>query len=499
MTATAEQYMQAMLRGFKPDRAGSLTETYALTLTGPGGGSWAVAVANKTCRITAGAPAQAGTRIELSTAAYMQLAAGRLDAQRAVQAGDIKVKGNLQNALLFTQIFEPWEKYLAADPAPAAPTPQPAPTPAKPVAPPAATPTPAPQPQPQPVTPPAPQSAPAEPASPLDNYFRAMAQAFNPGKAGGLDAVFEFQLTSGNWTVDVNNGRCQVYKGKVDPSSTVDVIMNDQDYIKLAQGQLDPQAAIQSGRLKIRGEYKLAGQIPAAFGAWANLANSANLPAFSAAPAPYQPPALVASAAGPVNPSFLNGSFDNYQPYVRDGKEVFWREFPERFGASWSLQIISEVADRAAHLLDSGMFAKFAQAYFHGNGHDYHIHGQHSQVITGRYGFDLVLFQPVKAQPGRDYTFSGSVVTYFKGPNPPAVDNKIFKRIGIDPTGGRDYRSASVVWGERDGVDNQWRYPALKVKAQADAVTVFIRIENAEGDVGQTDLNTIHLDNFKLE
>ena len=59
--------------------------------------------------------------------------------------------------------------------------------------------------------------------------------------------------------------------------------------------------------------------------------------------------------------------------------------------------------------------------------------------------------------------------------------------------------SPTVVWGERDGKDNEWRYPKIKAKAQAAAITVFIRLENVEPDVGITELNTVHLDNFKLE
>ena len=49
------------------------------------------------------------------------------------------------------------------------------------------------------------------------------------------------------------------------------------------------------------------------------------------------------------------------------------------------------------------------------------------------------------------------------------------------------------------GKDNEWRKPSLKVKAEKDAITVFIRLENVERDVGQTELNIIHLDDFRLE
>ena len=103
------------------------------------------------------------------------------------------------------------------------------------------------------------------------------------------------------------------------------------------------------------------------------------------------------------------------------------------------------------------------------------------------------------AKPGREYTFSGSIVSFYKGTSGERADNKIFKTIGIDPTGGDQWDSPTVVWGDRDGKDNEWRYPSLKVKAQAEAITLFIRLENTEKDVGQTELNTIHLDNFKLE
>lgn len=197
----------------------------------------------------------------------------------------------------------------------------------------------------------------------------------------------------------------------------------------------------------------------------------------------------------------MNGSFDEYQPYVRKGDTKVWKEdqFPERYGQYWTLETIREKSGRRFHPMDSGVFGKFTQKYFRGGGRDYHIHGRHSQVITSRYEFDLVLYQTVAAQPGRDYTFSGSLVSFFQGTSGPPVHDKIFKTLGIDPTGGHDYGAATVVWGERDGRDNEWRYPTLKVKAQAEAITVFIRLENKESDVGETELNIIHLDNFRLE
>jgi hypothetical protein len=194
----------------------------------------------------------------------------------------------------------------------------------------------------------------------------------------------------------------------------------------------------------------------------------------------------------------LNGSFDEYQPYIRDGEVKDWFEFKEKYGAHWELVIISEPESRA-RLMDSETFGKFTQKYFGGGGRDYHIHGQHSQVISSRRAFDLAFRQTVAAKPGREYNFSGSIVSFYKGTSGERADGKIFKTLGIDPTGGHEWNSPNVVWGERDGKDNEWRYPSLRVKAQADTITVFIRLENTERDVGITELNIIHLDNFRLE
>lgn len=196
----------------------------------------------------------------------------------------------------------------------------------------------------------------------------------------------------------------------------------------------------------------------------------------------------------------MNGSFDEYQPYHRDGENKFWKEpqFPEEYGKYWTLQLISERKSRL-HLMHSGTYGKFAQKYYGGKGLDYHQHGRYSQVIASQYGYNLVFYQTVVAQPGRDYTFKGMIVSFYKGTSGERADGKIFKTIGIDPTGGRDYSSPSVVWGERDGKDNEWRYPSLRVKAAGQAITVFIRIENTEKDVGKTELNLVHLERFELE
>ena len=219
-------------------------------------------------------------------------------------------------------------------------------------------------------------------------------------------------------------------------------------------------------------------------------------------PAPVQPEPTqpAAPVSGDVYPQFMNSSFDEYQPFVYEGEAKVWKEnrFPEEYGKYWKLDIV-KVGKRRFHAMSSKVFAGFTQAYFGGGGHDYHIEGHHSQVFTSRNNFDIVLSQTFAAELGRSYTFSGAIVSFYKGTSGEQKDGEIFKSIGIDPTGGQAWNSDSVIWTDRDGKDNHWRYPSIKAKAQAKAISVFIRIENTSKDVGKTELNTIHLDKFKIE
>lgn len=215
-------------------------------------------------------------------------------------------------------------------------------------------------------------------------------------------------------------------------------------------------------------------------------------------PSPETPPSPGTVSA---NPSFLNGDFEDFQPRLRNGEPRVWKgpRFPEEYGLHWQLKVISEAKKRRARFMSSAVFGRFAQAYFGGGGLNYAYGGGNSQVIASQYGYDLLFMQTVAAQPGRKYKFSGLMVSFYKGTDNPATPNKIFKTLGIDPAGGQDYRSPSIVWGERDSKDHAWINPSVEATAQSSAITLFIRIENTEKNVGVTELNLVHLDKFKLE
>ncbi|MEM7031566.1 MAG: hypothetical protein AAF629_18545 [Chloroflexota bacterium] len=195
-----------------------------------------------------------------------------------------------------------------------------------------------------------------------------------------------------------------------------------------------------------------------------------------------------------------NGDFETFQAIQKDGEDVFWKDkYPEQVGENWNVNVISEAKKNKIHLLSSPTFGQVAKDLYNGNGSNYAYGGGNSQVIISQYGYDVVLYQTFNVEPGKTYNFNGLIVSYYKGTDNPATPDKIFKRIGIDPTGGQDYESASVVWGDWIDKDHAWIDPSIETQAIEDAMTVFIQIENKEENVGATELNIVHIDKFKLE
>ena len=190
----------------------------------------------------------------------------------------------------------------------------------------------------------------------------------------------------------------------------------------------------------------------------------------------------------------LNGGFETFQAFMENGQPRFWQGFPEWQARNWLIQVMSG-ADRL-HFMDSSSFGEFLAAKYGVSYSNYRLEGNRAQAFASQYGFSFVFSQTVTVESGVDYALGGKIVTFWKGPGPEMDDGKIFKRIGIDPTGGHDPNAAGVVWSEWDGHDNEWRSPALAVTAQATRATLFIQVENRGDNVGTAYLNAGYLDSF---
>ena len=95
----------------------------------------------------------------------------------------------------------------------------------------------------------------------------ALPLAFQPDKAEGMNATFQFELTGeggGTWVAKIADGQCTVTEGGLDnPSATIS--MEAADYVAIAQGKLDMAKAFMSGKIKVKGDMGLIMKLPDLF------------------------------------------------------------------------------------------------------------------------------------------------------------------------------------------------------------------------------------------
>lgn len=98
------------------------------------------------------------------------------------------------------------------------------------------------------------------PSSSPQDVFNAMQRGFEADKARGIHARFQFDLSGpegGLWWIEVNDATCKMGRGRIDAPG-VTLVASDRDWVALSNGTLQGWWAYLTGRLKIRGDQKLA-------------------------------------------------------------------------------------------------------------------------------------------------------------------------------------------------------------------------------------------------
>jgi 3-hydroxyacyl-CoA dehydrogenase/3a,7a,12a-trihydroxy-5b-cholest-24-enoyl-CoA hydratase len=83
----------------------------------------------------------------------------------------------------------------------------------------------------------------------------------DPNKAKSIGGVFLYKITKNGkeakqWTMDLKNAK--VYEGAPEGKPSTTLTIADEDFMLMAQGKLQPQAAFMKGKLKITGNIMLA-------------------------------------------------------------------------------------------------------------------------------------------------------------------------------------------------------------------------------------------------
>ncbi len=96
-------------------------------------------------------------------------------------------------------------------------------------------------------------------ATPQD-VFDGMRQSFRPEQARGVHARYQWRLSGphgGEWWIEVKEGKARIGKGKIDHPD-VTFVSSDRTWVALSNGRLSGFWATITGRLKVRGDQRLA-------------------------------------------------------------------------------------------------------------------------------------------------------------------------------------------------------------------------------------------------
>lgn len=160
---------------------------------------------------------------------------------------------------------------------------------------------------------------------------------------------------------------------------------------------------------------------------------------------------------------------------------------------NWSFETFEgfTVYDRVGQYWDafvlSGNSVEFRQGTQFAGVNVERIDGRDSQIIKSDEPFDAGVYQIVAGlQPDQWYSALAYILTVYQTSaveDPRDFDGMMVKQIGVDPTGGRNPLSPSVIWGEpvdKNMDRNTWGH-RLTFQATGYSATFYIRVQALQG------------------
>jgi putative sterol carrier protein len=102
---TIAEVMQLMPEAFQPSKAGNVNMVVQFNLSGEGGGTWAVSIADGKCQVTEGKAEAPKATVTSSAADYLSIVRGELNAVSAFMSGKLKVAGDMGLMMKFMDWF----------------------------------------------------------------------------------------------------------------------------------------------------------------------------------------------------------------------------------------------------------------------------------------------------------------------------------------------------------------------------------------------------------
>jgi len=102
---TILEVMQGMPGAFQSARAGNVNAVVQFNLTGDGGGTWTVKIAEGKCEVAEGAAQAPNATVTAAAADYLALTRGELNPMSAFMSGKLKITGDMSLMMSFQNWF----------------------------------------------------------------------------------------------------------------------------------------------------------------------------------------------------------------------------------------------------------------------------------------------------------------------------------------------------------------------------------------------------------
>jgi putative sterol carrier protein len=99
-----------------------------------------------------------------------------------------------------------------------------------------------------------------EPQTPKEFLEQKVPQRFKPEKAAGIDVTAQLNLTGpmgGSWIIKIKDQKISIKEG-TEPSATLTLQANDNDFMDMVNHKLSAEAAFFTGKIKFKGNLGIA-------------------------------------------------------------------------------------------------------------------------------------------------------------------------------------------------------------------------------------------------